>query len=632
VFATPGSNTLTGVQYISNTNDAIGFSNTTASIYTDGGLQVTKNAYFSSSMFIKGNLTVFGTQSVSFISSSQLNIGTNLITVNTDTPSIRFGGLAVYDSGSTGLTGSILWDSQDNQWIYTNPSGSEYDSAIFLVGPRNSGTLGNEVGITTNALAKGNGAHHMTSSGIFEVSGSVGIGTVTPLSLLDVNLLASGARRLLINYDDSLVTIKSANNSATAETLRIWGDNIYFYTGSAGSELMRLTNTGRVGIGTTNPSARLHIANSAGGVVTYIQSTATNGEAQIDLEGRNSSGTVRGVTFKYDNSDIIRIGTSSNISMRFETNDFERMRILNGGDVLIGRTGSLATQSSTSKFVVAGAVNVGSGVSNTSFAAKDDGGLGVYVGSGANAFQVWDDNQFSYPRFIVQRAGNVGIGTTSPNNNLHIHGSGAGLNLSGGNNRIYFNNTRAIEGDGTQLQIGEGHAKTFFQTSTGGTVIAVTGSSVGIGTVNPSANLDVNGSMRSLSLYGKAYSQTSSTGTTSIIDTAITSDSFGGGAIYAISWGGNPNAAGSSYYFPHFGYIGVNTTYNGNVVKSIGYTSAAAFDGYTTLTLSVVFWNGSSEVSTIGTNDTTSQIRLKISGYNSSYIGVSQAVYITKIH
>jgi hypothetical protein len=165
-FATTGSNTFTGRQYISDTSQATSFTQT-ASFYTDGGLRVSKDAYVSGTLYLN-NLTVFGTQSVAYISSSQLNIGTNIITVNTDTPTIRFGGLAVYDSGSTRLTGSILWDSQDNQWIYSNPSGSAYDSAMFLVGPRNSGSLGNEVGITTNALSKGDGMHHMTSSGIIE--------------------------------------------------------------------------------------------------------------------------------------------------------------------------------------------------------------------------------------------------------------------------------------------------------------------------------------------------------------------------------------------------------------------------------------------------------------------------------
>jgi hypothetical protein len=169
-YATTGSNTFVGGQYLSSSFNPTGFS-TTASLYTDGGLRVSRDAYISGTLYLN-NVTVFGTQSVAYISSSQLNIGTNLITVNTDIPSVRFGGLAVYDSGSTGLTGSILWDSQDNQWIYSNPSGSGFDSAMFLVGPRNTGALGGEVGINCNFLSKGNGMHHMTSSGIFE-NGSV---------------------------------------------------------------------------------------------------------------------------------------------------------------------------------------------------------------------------------------------------------------------------------------------------------------------------------------------------------------------------------------------------------------------------------------------------------------------------
>ena len=165
-YATTGSNTFTGPQYVSHASNAISFTST-ASLYTDGGLRVTKDAFVSGTLYLN-NLTVYGTSSIQYITSSQVNIGTNIITVNTDTPAIRFGGLAVYDSGSTGLTGSILWDSEDNQWIYSNPSGAFYDSAVFLVGPRNSGVIGNEPGITCNFLSKGDGLHHMTSSGIFE--------------------------------------------------------------------------------------------------------------------------------------------------------------------------------------------------------------------------------------------------------------------------------------------------------------------------------------------------------------------------------------------------------------------------------------------------------------------------------
>jgi hypothetical protein len=166
-YATTGSNTFDGGQYLSSSFNPTGFS-TTASLYTDGGLRVTRDAYISGTLYLN-NVTVFGTQSVAYISSSQLNIGTNLITVNTDTPSIRFGGLAVYDSGSTGLTGSLPWDSQNNHWVYSNPSGSSYSGGMFISGPRTS-TLGSETGTTSCMLLAGQGGDHLTSSIIYHSS------------------------------------------------------------------------------------------------------------------------------------------------------------------------------------------------------------------------------------------------------------------------------------------------------------------------------------------------------------------------------------------------------------------------------------------------------------------------------
>lgn len=90
-YATTGSNTYTGPQYINEGSNAIGFTST-ASLYTDGGLRVTKDAFVSGTLYLN-NLTVFGTSSIQYVTSSQLNVGTNIITVNTDTPAIRFGGL-----------------------------------------------------------------------------------------------------------------------------------------------------------------------------------------------------------------------------------------------------------------------------------------------------------------------------------------------------------------------------------------------------------------------------------------------------------------------------------------------------------------------------------------------------------
>ena len=123
-------------------------------------------ASFANNFTVLGNLTVFGTQSVQYITSSQLNISDNVITVNVASPGVRFGGLSVFDSGSLSseATASLFWDSQNNHWIYQRESGSSYTGGMLISGPRNSAGLGNELGTTACMLLVGQGGDHLTSS------------------------------------------------------------------------------------------------------------------------------------------------------------------------------------------------------------------------------------------------------------------------------------------------------------------------------------------------------------------------------------------------------------------------------------------------------------------------------------
>ncbi len=130
---------------------------------------------FNGAQTISGSLTVtqdfvvLGSSSIQNISSSTLNIGTNLITVAVNQPSVRFGGLAIIDSGSAGQSGSLLYDSVEDEFIFVHRavSGSaNITSSHFLMGPETVNNLGNETYLTNNRLPKGTGKEHLNDSQI----------------------------------------------------------------------------------------------------------------------------------------------------------------------------------------------------------------------------------------------------------------------------------------------------------------------------------------------------------------------------------------------------------------------------------------------------------------------------------
>jgi hypothetical protein len=138
----------------------------------------------SGSITLYGNMNVYGTASYTVVSASSLNVGTNIISVNVAEPAQRFGGLRVYDSGSLShqATASLLWDSLKNKWIYQQVSGSMYDGGMLISGPRNTSGIGNEAGTTNNALMKGQGGDHITSSRVFDTGTVVSIRSNTQIT------------------------------------------------------------------------------------------------------------------------------------------------------------------------------------------------------------------------------------------------------------------------------------------------------------------------------------------------------------------------------------------------------------------------------------------------------------------
>jgi hypothetical protein len=336
--ATTGSNTFTGPQYMSEASNAIGFTST-ASLYTDGGLRVTKDSFVSGTAYFN-NVVVYGTSSIQYITSSQVNFGTNIITVNTDTPAVRFGGLAVFDSGSTQLTGSMLWDSQTNHWVYSNPSGSSYSGGMIMSGPRAS-SLGTEQGTTNNALMKGQGGDHITSSqviddgttvripGALQVTGS----TILANILTGTNATFTGS----VNVSGSFIVTTTALELQVTNTGVTLGNVItdnHSVTGSlrvSGSIVSNGALTGTSATFSSNVSIGGNAAVQSGNVLSVFR---TDNTRAIQLYTTSDECVINSWEASSEPLHIRSMGSGGRI--QFFTSGSEKMRITSAGNVGIG--------------------------------------------------------------------------------------------------------------------------------------------------------------------------------------------------------------------------------------------------------------------------------------------------------
>jgi hypothetical protein len=174
--------------------------NKTGSYATTGSNNFVGNQTITGSLVITQNLQVLGSSSVIYATSSQLIVEDNVIILNASTPAERFAGIQVYDSGSNGeVTASLFWDGLHNRWIYQNSSDSHYGGAMFIAGPRNTGSLGDEVTLTSGKLPKSIGGDHIGDSIVTETNGGIGISgslVITGSILSTVTPLVSGSSQI----------------------------------------------------------------------------------------------------------------------------------------------------------------------------------------------------------------------------------------------------------------------------------------------------------------------------------------------------------------------------------------------------------------------------------------------------
>jgi len=161
------------------------------------------------SLTITNNLTVLGSSSIVYVTSSQLDISTNIIKVNASNPGVRFGGLAVIDSGSSPqVSGSFLFDSIKDEWIFVHQNQGAITSSVFLLGPETYNDLGNETYLTQNRIPKGSGVEHLNDSNITDTGTKVSINSNTEItgSLLTTGTIVSETTPLVSGSSQIQIT------------------------------------------------------------------------------------------------------------------------------------------------------------------------------------------------------------------------------------------------------------------------------------------------------------------------------------------------------------------------------------------------------------------------------------------
>jgi trimeric autotransporter adhesin len=362
----------------------------------------------------------------------------------------------------------------------TNASTNLYFGPVSAAGNYSYINWDNTVGSELLTLYTDGGGMRFSTAGSerarIDSSGRLGIGTTSPLSVLDVQTNAVERRSIRFSGTGlSNAEIHCTESGGYNRDLTFGASTLAFYIGSAGStsraEAARFDGSGRLLVGTSTSTSigtresllQLSSTELASSLISVLNVRADQYGPAIALAKSRGGGSpavqvndlLGTIIFSgHDSTDLNTAGAyiQASVDGAVSTDDLptrlvfsttadgaasptERLRITSAGNVGIGNTAPetlLHLLSSTDTYQTIQSTSA----SNNALTFYKNAGiasLGFYTGLNANEEALlWQSENKplilstnNLERLRIDSSGNVGIGITSPSGNLHVNGGSA---------------------------------------------------------------------------------------------------------------------------------------------------------------------------------------------------------------